>query len=66
MSRVTCPLCGALYEEGEGVACHTGCPFRHGCKMLACPHCGYEVPAQTRLTRWLSRWLEKKSKAEVA
>jgi len=53
---ITCPLCGATYAETEGRGCRGGCPVSSGCNLLACPRCGYEVPAQTRLTRWLSKW----------
>ena len=53
---ITCPLCGATYAETEGRGCRGGCPVSSGCNLLACPRCGYEVPAQTKLTRWLSRW----------
>jgi hypothetical protein len=60
-SVITCPLCGNRYSENEGRTCHSGCPLEHGCQLLACPACGYEVPAATRLTRWLSRWLGKDS-----
>ena len=61
---VTCPLCGTQYGEAEGRACHAGCPIERGCQLLACPHCGYEVPAPTRLTRWLARWLVREKRAD--
>ena len=54
---ITCPLCGATYAESEGRGCRGGCPVSSGCNLLACPRCGYEVPAQTKLTRWLAKWL---------
>jgi len=54
---VTCPLCGSEYDEHVGLACHAGCPMSRGCRLLKCPHCGYEMPAPTGLTRWLGRWL---------
>ena len=53
---ITCPMCGATYAETEGRGCRGGCPVSSGCNLLACPRCGYEVPAQTKLTRWLSKW----------
>lgn len=61
---VTCPLCGARYPEEAGRACHQGCPLARGCQLLGCPRCGYETPAPTRLTRWLTRWLVKPARAE--
>lgn len=56
VDAVTCPLCGRRYTEAEGRACHPGCPLQRGCQLLSCPSCGYEMPAPTRLTRWLSGW----------
>jgi hypothetical protein len=56
---ITCPVCGTRYSEAEGRACHAGCPMERGCQLLSCPYCAHEMPAQTRLTRWLSRWLGK-------
>jgi len=52
---VTCPLCGTHYGEAEGRACRSGCPLDRHCGLLSCPTCGYEVPAPTRLTRWLEK-----------
>lgn len=60
-SAITCPLCGTRYSATEGRTCHSGCPLERGCQLLSCPSCGYEVPASSRLTRWLSRWLGKDS-----
>ncbi len=62
MSReplITCPLCGGRYGEAEGRCCRPICPLSPGCALLRCPHCGYEVPAPTRLTRWLSQRLRR-------
>ena len=56
---IVCPLCGTHYSEAEGRKCYSGCPLQRGCQLLACPACGYEVPAPTRITRLLSRWLGK-------
>ncbi len=58
-TSVTCPVCGTRYSEAEGRACHAGCALQPNCQLLSCPHCAYEVPAPTRLTRWLARWFGK-------
>jgi DNA-directed RNA polymerase subunit RPC12/RpoP len=55
--RIRCPLCGTRYSPAEARACRTACPLHDGCGLLRCPRCGHEVPAPTRLTRWLSRLL---------
>ncbi len=54
---VVCQLCGTRYAEADGRSCGAGCPMGSACGLLKCPGCGYEVPAPTRLTRWLARWL---------
>ena len=59
LDAIVCPLCGTQYSQSEGRVCHSGCPLQRGCNLLSCPACGYEVPAPTRTTRWLSRWLGK-------
>lgn len=57
---ITCPLCGREYDADEGRSCRvSGCPLSHGCQLLRCPSCGYEVPAPSRLTRAVSRWLHR-------
>jgi hypothetical protein len=52
-----CPLCGARWDEGAGRVCRSACPLASGCRLLRCPHCGYEVPAPGPVTRGLARWL---------
>lgn len=57
MNATRCPMCGCTYDEGQSRSSCDVCPLHHGCHLLRCPNCGYEVPGPTRLTRWLSRWL---------
>ena len=63
-SQVTCPLCGTRYSETEGRVCYSGCPLQRGCQLLSCPACGYEIPAPTRITRWLTARLKKPEGAQ--
>lgn len=56
-ATIVCPLCGTRYTEEDGRSCSPGCPLGRACGLLKCPACDYEVPAPTRLTRWLARWL---------
>ena len=62
---ITCPLCGARYSEAEGRTCRVDCPLHRACQRLSCPYCAHEVPAPSRLTRWLSRWLGKAPRPET-
>jgi hypothetical protein len=63
-SQVTCPLCGTCYSETEGRVCYSGCPLQRSCQLLSCPSCGYEIPAPTRITRWLTAWLKRPEGAQ--
>ncbi len=63
-AAIECPMCRTHYDEADGRVCHSGCPLQHGCQLLRCPSCGYEIPAPTRTTRWLSRWLGKLAASE--
>ncbi len=59
-AEIICGLCGAHFGEEEGRVCHVACPLHRSCQLLSCPRCGYEMPAPTRLTRWLSKWMGEK------
>jgi Fe2+ transport system protein FeoA len=53
-----CGFCGNTFtEEDAGKACQ-GCPL-HGCNLLRCPRCGYEMPPEPGLLRWLKKWFVK-------
>lgn len=62
-----CPLCGfekreenSLALQGGGKAC-SGCPMRKSCKLQKCPNCGYEMPMEPKLIKFI-RKLRRKSK----
>lgn len=52
-----CGLCGAEFDEKDAKASCARCPF-HGCGLLRCPKCGYEMPPEPRWLKWFKR--EKK------
>jgi len=56
---IACPVCGTVYSVAEGRGCRTACPLAGNCALLSCPYCAHEVPAPTRLTRWLARWFHR-------
>lgn len=60
---VTCSLCGTRFDCNEAASSCSGCPISHGCKLIRCPHCGYETPAPTPFTRWLSKWFGRRESA---
>lgn len=52
-----CPLCGAplgVAPSGCG-----RCPMHSDCGSLCCPRCGYRTAVDSRLTRFLRKWLRK-------
>lgn len=65
---ITCPLCGFAYDE-TALTCLAACPIAavHGCNLLCCPNCGYQMVDERKsgLARLLRRTLKamKSSKA---
>jgi len=56
-----CPLCQADFASSE-MSCHTGCLISQHCRVLCCPHCGYQFVDTTamehrldRIRRWFGR-----------
>lgn len=52
-----CGLCGAEFEEKDAKSACAKCPW-HGCGLLRCPKCGYEMPPEPKWLKWFRR--EKK------
>lgn len=51
-----CALCGFEYDEEEGIKACSGCPISRGkCKFQRCPKCGYEVPLEPKLIKFLKK-----------
>jgi hypothetical protein len=44
---MTCPLCGYRYDPAA-LNCHAACPLAAGCRVLCCPHCGYQTVDERR------------------
>lgn len=51
-----CPLCGTDFTGAE---CRSSCPMSRGCRMVRCPHCGYEFVESGRITDMLKRWIRR-------
>ncbi|NIA07438.1 MAG: hypothetical protein GWP14_07370 [Actinobacteria bacterium] len=54
-----CNFCGKTFDEESSRKACQRCAVFGGCKMLKCPHCGYEVPAEPGLIKWLKRKLKE-------
>ena len=49
-----CGFCGTEFDAAQAEAACAGCPVaREGCRLVRCPHCGYEMPPEAKLIRWL-------------
>jgi hypothetical protein len=61
-------MCGFEFEEGKR-AC-ASCPMSAGCRLVCCPHCGYQMIDEdsstlVRLARSLRERLRGAAKKEV-
>lgn len=51
-----CPLCGCRFAEGDAAVACRACPLAHGCHMIRCPNCGYEIPIAPSLHSVKAWW----------
>lgn len=51
-----CQLCGAEFEP-TAMGCQDKCPMSRQCRLICCPHCGYQVVDEDRSR--LARLVEK-------
>jgi adenine-specific DNA methylase len=52
---VKCPFCDREFDEKAAEKACGACAVFGGCKMVKCPHCGYESPREPGLVKWLKR-----------
>ncbi|MBM4016775.1 MAG: hypothetical protein FJ288_00355 [Planctomycetes bacterium] len=57
---MTCPFCGKEFGEAAARTACAGCSLVGGCRKVKCPHCGYEMPEETRLVRAIRRWRSRR------
>ncbi|HIE28172.1 TPA: hypothetical protein EYP66_12875 [Candidatus Poribacteria bacterium] len=51
-----CNFCGFEFTESESKSACYSCPLSKGkghCKLLKCPNCGYETPAEPKWVKFL-------------
>lgn len=52
---VQCALCGHRFQpSAEAMSCGS-CPMNRRCRVLCCPHCGYEFPMGSVVVEFLRR-----------
>ncbi|MEL7562438.1 hypothetical protein [Dehalogenimonas sp. 4OHTPN] len=47
--RIKCPFCGFEFDAASGTAYCGSCPMGKSCRLVRCPNCAYETPAEPRL-----------------
>jgi hypothetical protein len=52
-----CSLCGHRFAEGDRSRCASCVLPGSDCHLVRCPRCGHEFPSDSRLLRWLGRFL---------
>ncbi len=50
---MTCGMCGFEFDAEEAERSCSGCPLTSSCGLIRCPRCGYEMPPEAQLVRWL-------------
>ncbi|NUQ71722.1 MAG: hypothetical protein HUU17_13005 [Chthonomonadales bacterium] len=53
---VRCTMCGNEFSQEEAAIACRACTLVGGCRKTRCPACGYEMPEET----WLARWIRKR------
>ncbi|MCL5025217.1 MAG: hypothetical protein M1531_01805 [Chloroflexi bacterium] len=46
-----CAFCGYEFDPTQAPACCANCAMSGSCHMVRCPRCGYEAPAESRLSK---------------
>ncbi len=47
--RTKCPFCGFEFDTAAGTGYCGSCPLAKNCRLVRCPNCAYETPAEPRL-----------------
>ncbi len=58
---IICPLCGYRFSGGASQLC-TACPLANGCRLVCCPNCKYQWPAESRTVEFFKRVFSRKEK----
>jgi hypothetical protein len=56
-----CSLCGHIFDESKKADMCKGC---RNCKMVMCPHCGYENLPEIKTESKLINFLKRRIKSE--
>ncbi len=57
-----CGFCGAEFDPQDAQTACSSCPLARGCPLVRCPRCGYEMPPEAKLIRWLRSIKSRRAK----
>lgn len=57
---IKCSFCGHSFSEMEGKSGCSGCPMSKACNKNKCPNCGYEIPKEPALIKFIKKKWGKK------
>jgi len=52
---VKCGFCDYEFSTAQADTACNSCPLVKGCHLVRCPRCGYEMPPEAKLVRWLRK-----------
>ena len=52
-----CSLCGYEFNEEQALSACKSCAIMKGCKLIRCPNCNFEMPAEPK---WLKSFRERR------
>lgn len=53
-----CSFCGYTFSTEKAETGCQSCPMTTLCQKIKCPNCGYEMPAEPKLPKFLKSWLK--------
>ncbi len=56
-TKIKCSLCGAVFEPDENTC--GGCIVRKECRLICCPNCGFGIPEDSKIVKWLRKKKKK-------
>lgn len=57
-----CGFCGNEFDPAQANMACGSCPLVKGCHLVRCPRCGYEMPPEAKLVRWLNGLKDRRKK----
>ena len=59
-----CSFCGKEFDEQAQSKVCRNCALFGGCKMVRCPHCGYESPREPGLVKTIRKWVHRHDRSK--